>query len=66
MEKVVYYCPNCGKTVSRLKGNKDNCSNCNGKIVQTPIDVKSCLMMKKQKSSQKYHLMECLNIVENH
>ncbi len=39
MEKVVYYCPNCGKTVSRLKGNKDNCSNCNGKMVQTPIDV---------------------------
>ena len=23
MEKVVYFCPNCGKTVSRLKGNKD-------------------------------------------
>lgn len=39
MEKVVYYCPNCGKTVSRLKGNKDNCSNCNGKMIQTPIDV---------------------------
>ncbi len=39
MEKVVYYCPNCGKTVSRLKGNKDNCSNCNEKMVQTPIDV---------------------------
>lgn len=39
MEKVVYYCPNCGKTVSRLKGNKDNCSNYNGKMVQTPIDV---------------------------
>jgi uncharacterized protein YbjQ (UPF0145 family)/DNA-directed RNA polymerase subunit RPC12/RpoP len=39
MEKVVYYCPNCGKTVSRLKGNKDNCSNCNGKMIQTPINV---------------------------
>lgn len=39
MEKVVYYCPNCGKTVSRLKGNKDNCSNCNGKMIQTLIDV---------------------------
>ena len=39
MEKVVYYCPNCGKTVSRLKGNKDNCSNCNGKMVQKTIDV---------------------------
>lgn len=39
MEKVVYFCPNCGKTVSRLKGNKDNCSNCNGKMIQTPIDV---------------------------
>lgn len=41
LNKVVYYCPNCGKTVSRLKHNKDKCSNCGGSIVQTEIDVEN-------------------------
>lgn len=37
--KYVYFCPTCGKTVSRLKNNKDKCSNCGNNLVQTSMNV---------------------------
>ena len=53
--KKVYYCYNCGKTVGRLIDNKELCSNCNGKMIQTAIDVDGWKNMDDEE--KKYNLV---------
>ncbi len=53
MSTLVYFCPDCGKTVARSGANRDLCSACHGKMIQTDIEAER---WKQLTDSEKKHV----------